>query len=243
VNGQLGGDALCQMIERPVVSLRPLGVSKLVKIESHATMFATGNNIQLVGDMTRRVILCSLDPNMERPELRISGSNPFDTVLASRGKYVAAALTVVRAYIAADCPDELPPLASFEVWSRIVRSALAWLGRADPVDTMDKARSDDPVISSLTTVLGIWHDVMGSTARTAGAVKEQAELKNPFGNPVNGEFYQALVEIADDMRGGISVKRLGRFLGQYQGRIVGGFKLVAADDAHAKQRLWKVLRT
>ena len=70
VNGQLGGDALCQMIERPVVSLRPLGVSKLVKIESHATMFATGNNIQLVGDMTRRVILCSLDPNMERPELR-----------------------------------------------------------------------------------------------------------------------------------------------------------------------------
>ena len=70
VNGQLGGDALCQMIERPVVSLRPLGVSKLVKIESHATMFATGNNIQLVGDMTRRVIVCSLDPNMERPELR-----------------------------------------------------------------------------------------------------------------------------------------------------------------------------
>lgn len=33
VNGQLGGDALCQMIERPVVSVRPLGVSKLVKIE------------------------------------------------------------------------------------------------------------------------------------------------------------------------------------------------------------------
>jgi putative DNA primase/helicase len=99
VNGQLGGDALCQMIERPAVSLRPLGVSKLVKVESRATMFATGNNIQLVGDMTRRVILCSLDPNMERPELRTFCSNPFDTVLADRGRFVAAALTVGRAYI------------------------------------------------------------------------------------------------------------------------------------------------
>lgn len=44
VNGQLSGDLLCQMIERPVASVRPLGVSKLLRIESRATCFATGNN-------------------------------------------------------------------------------------------------------------------------------------------------------------------------------------------------------
>ena len=68
VNGELGGDFLCQMIERPVVTPRVLGLSKLIRIESRATCFATGNNIHLVDDMTRRVVLCSLDPNMERPE-------------------------------------------------------------------------------------------------------------------------------------------------------------------------------
>lgn len=242
VNGRLGGDALCQMIERPVVSLRPLGVSKLVKVESQATMFATGNNIQLVGDMTRRVILCSLDPNMERPELRTFRSNPFDTVLADRGKYVAAALTVVRAYIVANCPDELPPLASFESWSRMVRSALVWLGRADPVDTMDKARADDPVMTSLTAVLSTWHHAVGSSARTTGAMKQEAELLNPLGNPANGELRQALIDVADDRRGGIDAKRLGHFISRHQGRIVGGLKIVAAeDDSHAKQRRWKVV--
>jgi putative DNA primase/helicase len=149
----------------------------------------------------------------------------------------------VRAYIAAGCPDELPPLASFEVWSRIVRSALVWLGRADPVDTMDRARADDPVISSLTAVLTTWHDTMGSTARTTGAVKEQAELRNPLGNPANGELYQALADVADDKRNGIDAKRLGHFLGRHQGRIVEGYKIVASDgDSHAKQRRWKVVR-
>ncbi len=34
VNGQLGGDFLCQMIERPVVTPRILGVSKNERIES-----------------------------------------------------------------------------------------------------------------------------------------------------------------------------------------------------------------
>lgn len=243
VNGQLGGDALCQMIERPVISLRPLGVSKLVKVQSHATLYATGNNIQLVGDMTRRVILCSLDPNMERPELRVFATNPFDTVLASRGEFVAAALTVVRSYIAAGYPDELPPLASFETWSRMVRSALVWLGRADPVDTMDRARAEDPVIASLGTVMAAWHATMGSSARTTGAVKEQAELLNPFGNPANGELLQSLVEVAEDRRGGIDPKRLGHFLSRHQGRIVNGLKIAPSnDDAHSKQRRWSVTR-
>jgi hypothetical protein len=98
---------------------------------------------------------------------------------------------------------------------------------------MDRARADDPVISRLTTVLGFWHDALGSTAKTVGAVKEQAELKNPFSNPVDGEFYQALADIADDMRGGISVKRLGRFLEQDYRRLQTG----CSGRRYAKQRL------
>ncbi len=242
VNGELGGDALCQMIERPVVSVRPLGVSKLVKVESRSTTFATGNNIQLVGDMTRRTLLCSLDPNMERPELRTFRANPFDQVLANRGKYVAAALTIARAYVVADYPDMMPALASFEDWSRFVRSPLVWLGRADPVETMDKARAEDPVISTLSGILTSWHGALGSAPRTAGEVKDTADLRDAFGGSINGPLKEALVEVADDKRGGIDAKRLGRFLARYQGRIVDGLKVMAGDDAHAKQKNWRVIR-
>jgi putative DNA primase/helicase len=41
----LGGDLLCQAVERPIIRLRPLGRSEIVEIESRATIFATGNNL------------------------------------------------------------------------------------------------------------------------------------------------------------------------------------------------------
>jgi putative DNA primase/helicase len=75
--------------------------------------------------------------------------SPVDDVIADRGKYVAAALTVVRAYIVAGKPGKLPPLASFEEWSDLVRSALVWLGLPDPVETSEDARDDDPELIAL----------------------------------------------------------------------------------------------
>lgn len=242
VNGQLGGDALCQMVERPVVSVRPLGVSKLVRIESRATTFATGNNIQLVGDMTRRVVLCSLDPDVERPELRTFRFNPYEAVIANRGRYVAAALTIARAYIVAGYPLALPPLASFEAWSNIVRSALVWLGRVDPVDTMAAARADDPVLATLSAVLHAWHQAIGEGERSTGKVKEIAETRDPFSNSIHGDLLQALSEVAEGRHGGIDSTRLGKFLGRHSGRIVDGLKLLGTTDSHTKRKAWRVVR-
>ena len=68
----------------------------------------------------------------------------MEEILANRGAYIAAALTICRAYIAAGRPNLLPQLASFGEWSDTVRSALVWLGEADPVKSMDTSRADDP---------------------------------------------------------------------------------------------------
>lgn len=243
VNGQLGGDALCQIIERPVVAVRPLGQSTFTKIESRASCFATGNNIQLVGDMTRRVLLCSLDPDVERPELRTFRGNPFDTVLADRGKYVAAALVVVRAYVVAGYPAALPSLASFEDWSKMIRSALVWLGRPDPCDTMNKARADDPVTSSLTNLFTSWHAATGSGGRTVAAIKNIAALNDLGNEHSHANLREALVDVADDGRGGVNSKKLAHFLKRFEGRIIAGFKLLSEEDTHSKQKLWKVVRS
>jgi len=242
VNGDLGGDALCQLVERPIVSVRPLGTSKLVKVESRACCFATGNNIRLVGDMTRRVLLCSLDPDVERPELRTFGGDPFATVIADRAGYIAAALVIVRAYAAAGYPGVLSPLASFEAWSKLVRSALVWLGQPDPVQTMEKARSEDPVNATLTSIFSAWHDAVGSAPQTVAQIIGNAEAVNSMGNVANTELREALTEVGQDRFGKLSGKVLGIYLARYAGRIAGGLKLTKGEDKHAKQKVWQIVR-
>ncbi|MBI4183755.1 MAG: topoisomerase, partial [Proteobacteria bacterium] len=82
------------------------------------------------------------------------------------------------AYIAAGQPDLAPRLASFEGWSNIVRSPLMWLGRADPVDTMEVARNEDPQLMLLRNMLSAWAEALGtgpSTRRTAADVLRLAE--------------------------------------------------------------------
>lgn len=241
VNGQLGGDLLCQMVERPVVTPRILGSSKLVKIESRATCFATGNNIHLVDDMTRRSVVCSLDPGMERPELRRFKSNPRDMVLKDRGKYIAAALTILRAYAVAGYPDQQPSLASFEEWSKVVRSALVWLGCADPCITMEAARGDDPVTTSLRALFSSWHEAVGSGWKSCAELKAQAESRM-FESLAHPALNEALKDIAEDRRGDISAKRLGKFLVRYKGRVIDGLKLLSKDDAHTKSKKWAIER-
>jgi putative DNA primase/helicase len=239
VNGRLGGDLLCQMIERPLVTPRMLGFSKLVKVENRACIFATGNNIQLVGDMTRRVIVCSLDCNMERPELRTFQGNPKEAVLADRGNYIAACLTIARAYAHAGYPGVLSPLASFEDWSRIVRSALVWLGCADPVDTMEAARDDDPETAGLRSVFACWHDAVGDAWRSAAQMKQVAEERifESFSHP---DLNQVLKEMASDRRGDIDAKSLGKFLGRYKGRVMNGLKLSCHGDKNANAKQWRI---
>jgi hypothetical protein len=175
LNGELGGDLLCQAIERPIIKSRVLGLSENRRIENTVTLFGNGNNFRVVGDMVRRVVRATMDANMERPESRQFRDNPVDTVLANRGRYIAAVLTIVRAYQVANYPGLLPPLMSFDDWSRLIRSALVWLGRADPVETQQAARADDPSRSNLRAIVAAWHTVVGSeTPLTAGELKEKA---------------------------------------------------------------------
>jgi hypothetical protein len=240
-NGELGGDVLCQAIERPLVRVRALGGSDVTEIESRATFFATGNGLRVRGDMTRRTIICSLDANVERPELRTFEQDPLQRVLDDRGTFVAAALTIVRAYLTAGQPDRIKPaIASFPDWSNTVRSALVWLGCADPVATMEQAREDDPELSELREVISCWHAHFGDSPNAVRTVIEQVSLKPQDEghalDPTANALRDALYSIAGE-RGALNAKRLGKWLMKSEGRIV------QAKDSHGTSKPLKLART
>ena len=250
VNGELGGDLLCQAVERPLVRVRPLGRSDIIELESRATLFATGNCLRVRGDMVRRTLMCTLDAEMERPELRQFTGNPVQTVLDDRGRYVAAALTVARAYQAAGCPGQLSPLASFEDWSGLVRSALVWLDCDDPCASMEAAREDDPELSELREVLSLWGACVGGgmeNAQSVRSVVEQASTRKPsqMGEPPDfayPDLHDALLRIAGG-GGNIQTRRLGKWLADHEGRVVGGVKFKRHRTlAHGGAARWAAVR-
>jgi hypothetical protein len=173
----LQGAALCQMITQLRPQVRILGKSELFEAEAGGTtFFANGNNLIVGNDMTRRVICARLDPQMEQPETRQFTGDPIATVLNNRGAYVAACLTICRAYAAAGRPNRKPRLASFEGWSDTVRSALCWLGMADPVASMESIRADDPTRLALETLLTAWRDKIGVGEQHQTSLRDVLEL-------------------------------------------------------------------
>lgn len=221
----IGGDLLCQIITQEVVRVRALGASVMADVPTNIFVTATGNNLTVVGDMTRRTVLCRIDAGVERPELRVfEMPDPVAQARDRRGELVASALTALRAYVVAGRPFQKPALGSFEGWSRTVRDALLWLGSADPVGSMEESRRSDPRLLSLMTVLKQWRKAIGFERVTAHDAIECATHKRDWPHPCDfefPEFREALLSVAGS-RGAIDGKRLGAWLGYNKDRVVEG---------------------
>lgn len=238
----LGGELLCQTLTQTSLKVRILGKFVNAEVPSNAAVFATGNNLTLEGDMTRRAIRATLDAGVERPELRAFDRDPLAMVTAQRGDYVSAGLTVLRAYHIAGRPEMRAPLGSFTDWSRWVRDALIWLGEADPCETMEGMRGADPKLEALTTVLEQWREVIGLDRVTVREVIERATDQRPqlYGRSefIHPEFREALLRVAGE-GGAINGGRLGKWIGGQQNRIVNGLRLISAGVSAGRAR-WQL---
>ena len=243
-NGELAGDFLCQASERPLLQLRRLGASDQIRVVNTFTIFANGNNLAVVADLVRRTLVCRLDANMENPEERTFKTDPVGMVLADRGRYVAAILTIARAYIVAGKPGLLPSLPSYEGWSNLVRSALVWLGYADPVATISTARAEDQQRQNRAAVFSAWAnelDLAPARYLTNELIK-QAEAAG-FGERRCPLLHAALLEVAASSHGGgIDARRLGQWLLRSENSIVAGLKLTVDRSDSARPR-WLLSRT
>ena len=253
----LGGAMLCQITERPIIRTRILGKSEMPELDWRGTLFANGNNIGVRGDMTRRTIQSNLDPHLEHPEQRTFAFSPVERVMADRGAYVAAVLTIARAYLESGARVECAPIASYEKWSCFVREPLIWLGEDDPVRSMEQARDMDPERAAALTLMTHWRAHLEPnklyTAREivqlAGATETRKKIIEVNGQhfetsetvPKAPEFREFLeLECGYGGRGrGIDTKKLGLWLKRIHGRIYDGDKIVLGRaDTHDKIQRW-----
>ncbi len=240
----LGGEFLCQALTQPSLKVRPLGKSVMIEVSTAALFTATGNNLTFIGDMGRRALLCQLDPGVERPELRKFAFDPVQIVKKSRGEFVAAALSILRAYHVAGRPFQVAPLGSFADWSNLVRSALIWLGCADPCDTMDKVRKADPELAQIKLMMTQWDVVVGAKSVTTGQLTALAAetVEVSIGSAVkklkHPEFRDALLATAGDGQN-INGRRLGNWLAKRKERVVDGKKFITTGD-RGGQLVWRL---
>ena len=160
-------------------------------------------------------------------------------MLADRGSYIAAALTVCRAFLVSGEPPE-PPLLSFEAWSRVVRSALVWLGCGDPVKTIAAAVADDPDRQNFAAVLAAWSDTIGEAEITTAELIARASERDTTGAYTEKDLRDALLAVAASKGGEISPSRLGAWLRAHRDRVLGRRALRAAVRRQTHVAQWCV---
>jgi hypothetical protein len=226
----LRSDALSIVLTEPTFTDRLLGASKMATVETNCCFFVTGNNLTIAGDLSSRALVCRIDPEIERPEEREFAVDLHSWVPAHRGELVAAALTIIRAYMVAGAPKPaVPNFARFEEWQRLCRYPLIWLGCADPVDSRRRIEQSDPVRESLRALLAAWHKQFGNG---------RATIKAAIDAGAKELVLQDAMEAIAGEKGGINARRLGRFISKHERRIEGGLRF-ERESGHGSAVYWR----
>jgi putative DNA primase/helicase len=205
-------------------------------VPTQATWLATGNNLLVRGDLSTRVLICTIDPHVEKPEERRFKRNLYEWIPKNRAKLVRAALAMMRGWYVAGCPkSDVAPFGRFETWEP-VRHCLLWLGMPDPCLSRAAVESADPVRDVLRELLHAWYARFSwqeiTTRRLIEASDDDVDLR------------ELLMEVAADRnnRGTVSARRLGRYLARYNRRIEDGLRLESAGpDSRTKVSRWRVV--
>jgi putative DNA primase/helicase len=243
------GAILCHAIERPVIDIRIFRTLETRRVRNTACIGATGNNLQISGDVTRRVLRCDLETKMENPLERKFTCNPITEATTNRGRYIADVLMAVRAYRVAGCPDVAPGIGEpFDAWNRYVRSMLIWYGYADPVATLGLVRSEDPERLDRTRLFKAMADCLGASnpdpTTVPSIAKTTGEIVKFCYQDVASGLREILFELAPTQRrDNIDSVRLGKStFRKARDQIAGAFRLRGDTDKHSGQQRWWIER-
>ena len=245
---QLGGPAIESALTSRWWTGRELGSNRMRSGPMELVFYFTGNHLTFRSDMLGRVVIIRLATELEAPgERDLHRPDAQAWLLRHRGHLIAGANTICRAYIEAGSPDMgLRPMRGFDQWSRVVRSALVWVGLSDPLEETAQARAGaDPETEALQIVLEALEDLFADTAHfTASAVHEKLKRANglPDRHDAAGRLDDALKVVLGVKPLALNMLELGHALEKLTKRTVGGrhMKYLGKGNAGVKYRVVRV---
>jgi putative DNA primase/helicase len=209
---------------------RILGQSRTIRVPVRCAWVATANNPVLSRELTRRSVRIRIDPKVDRPWLRqaFHHDDLRAWVNAHRADLVWAALTLVRAWLAAGgLQPSIRPLGSYEAWSRVIGGVLSHAGIAGFLGNLNEfyasANTENAAWRSL---VAVWWDRYKDTPMTTAELLLLAR-----------EFDE--LEIGGKEEGG-QRRSLGKKLAVQRDRVIGRYRIVVAGE-HAKTLRWKLM--
>jgi hypothetical protein len=241
LEGKFGNAVLDAALTATAWEDRLLGANRMVRAPLYMTWYATGNNVVVGADTARRVCHIRLESPEEQPESRRDFIHPdlLGWVRANRGRLLADALVILRAYCVADRPDQgLPAWGSFEGWSGLVRSAVVWCGMPDPGKTrMQMQAQADVTAESMGAILACLEKLDPERqGLTAAEIVHRAFPKDQ--STLSPELIELRAAI-EALVGRGDAQRLGYKLRSFRRRVFQGRFLDKAGTAHQAVR-WTV---
>ena len=238
--------ALCSILTQQEYKDRLLGGNETRTVLTTATFLVTGNNLIFMGDISTRALLCKLDPQVEHPEERSFAIDLRKYIPENRNKLVLAGLIILRAYHVAGSPvQNIEQFGRFEEWNRWIRSAIVWLGMADPYETRKDIQNNDPIRIMLNSLFMTWYKIFGDRSIKLKELKNMnsIQVNNAIDDDDNDEiketFQESLLELAGDKNGAINQRSLAKKLALYKNRIEGGLRL-EQNGIHQGTSLWRI---
>lgn len=244
VMGVFNSGSLAAMLTSPDFNDRILGKSESSTAKNKALFLLTGNNLEVAGELPRRILISRLDSQMENPLARTFSFNPLKHIEKHRLEIIAAAIVVIRGYLQTVEHElggiMLDKLASFEDWDTLARQPVAWLATEDsrfedPKKAIDLSIMVDPEQQTLSDLLHAIADCRG-----IGTFFEAKELLQCM----ESSFYTELADIFKEFlpKDNLNSRSVGKVLSWRRDRVADGLRLVMVQNGKkaAKFKIEKV---
>ncbi|WP_045742277.1 hypothetical protein [Actinoplanes rectilineatus] len=189
---------LAQLITQREWSDRQLGASRNVASVNDRLWMATGNNLQVGGDMASRTVRVHLDPDMPHPESRdqsgfgIPSLDQWITVPANQLTVLWHLLVLVLDWTRATAPRAAGlSMRQFTPWAQALGGFLAHHGIDGFLTNISSVRDVDEDAIRWCGFLTAWHDRHGAKPVTAADLRrsaEQVQLGGDLHDPWDGMF-------------------------------------------------------
>lgn len=240
--GKLRSSSLTRALTSQIWRDRVLGKNSMIDLPQEAVWIATGNNIQIGGDIARRSVWIRLDAACARPWTR-SGFRHEDILAWIKENHdviIAYLIVMARAWIVAGKPPGKATLGGFSDWAKTIGGILEYAGvdhfLENAIQLYDEMDQD---VQQWDAFLQEWSVIHGDSTITARQLVDELtsieQIYITFKESMPDDIAKAVTK---DRRASLSI---GQVLRKHLGQVYpSGRKLLSEKDPHTKILCWKV---